>query len=149
LASGGIADGYQMAACMAMGAQGINMGTRFMCTKEAPIHDNIKQRLASAGERDTHLIFRTMRNTSRVLKSRISDEAVALVKKGAAFEGVKLLVGGVKGRQAMTNGDIDGGIISAGMVVGLIKDVPSCKELIDRIVKECRAALSSAAKMAA
>ncbi len=149
LASGGIADGYQMAACLAMGAQGVNMGTRFMCTKEAPIHDNIKQALVSAGEKDTNLIFRTMRNTSRVLKNKISDEVVAMEKKGAAFEDVKHLVAGVKGRHAMTNGNVDGGIVSAGMVVGLIKDVPSCKELIERIVRECREALSSAARMAA
>jgi nitronate monooxygenase len=149
LASGGIADGYQMAACMAMGAQGINMGTRFMCTKEAPIHDNIKQALAGAGERDTNLIFRTMRNTSRVFKNRVSDEVVAMEKKGAAFEDVKHLVAGVKGRGAMTSGNVDGGIISAGMVIGLIKDVPSCKELIERIVRECREALAAASRMAA
>jgi nitronate monooxygenase len=149
LASGGIADGYQMAACMAMGAQGINMGTRFMCTKEAPIHDNIKQALAGAGERDTNLIFRTMRNTSRVFKNKVSDEVVAMEKKGAAFEDVKHLVAGVKGRGAMTSGNVDGGIISAGMVIGLIKDVPSCKELIERIVRECREALAAAARMAA
>ena len=149
LASGGIADGYQMAACLAMGAQGINMGTRFMCTKEAPIHDNIKQALVRADERSTNLIFRTMRNTSRVFKNKVSDEVVAMEKKGAAFADVKHLVAGVKGRGAMTSGEIDNGIVSAGMVIGLIKDIPSCRELIERIVKECREALSSAARMAA
>jgi len=149
LASGGIADGYQMAACMALGAQGINMGTRFMCTKEAPIHDNIKQALVKAGERDTNLIFRTMRNTSRVLKNKVSNEVVAMEKKGAAFEDVKHLVAGVKGRHAMTNGEVDTGIVSAGMVIGLIKDIPSCKELIERIVRECREALAAARAMAA
>jgi len=149
LASGGIADGYQMAACLALGAQGINMGTRFMCTREAPIHDNIKQALVKAGERDTNLILRTMRNTSRVLKNKVSDEVVAMEKKGAAFEDIKHLVAGVKGRHAMTNGEVDTGIVSAGMVVGLINDVPSCKELIDRIVRECREALAAAGKMAA
>jgi nitronate monooxygenase len=120
-----------------------------MCTKEAPIHDNIKQALAGAGERDTNLIFRTMRNTSRVFKNKVSDEVVAMEKKGAAFEDVKHLVAGVKGRGAMTSGNVDGGIISAGMVIGLIKDVPSCKELIERIVRECREALAAAARMAA
>ena len=149
LASGGIADGYQMAACMALGAQGINMGTRFMCTKEAPIHDNIKQALVNAGEKDTNLIFRTMRNTSRVLKNRVSDEVVSMEKKGAAFEDIKHLVAGVKGRHAMTNGEVDSGIVSAGMVIGLIKDIPSCRELIERIVRECREALASASGMAA
>ena len=149
LASGGIADGYQMAACMALGAQGINMGTRFMCTKEAPIHDKVKQALVNAGERDTNLIFRTMRNTSRVLKNAVSDEVVSMEKKGATFDEVRHLVAGAKGRNAMQTGDVDTGIVSAGMVVGLIKDIPSCKELIERIVRECREALAAAGKMAA
>ena len=94
LASGGIADGHAMAACLALGAQGINMGTRFMCTKEAPIHDRVKEALVKATERDTNLIFRTMRNTSRVLKNAVSDEVVAMEKKGAAFEEVRHLVAG-------------------------------------------------------
>jgi len=149
LASGGIADGYQMAACMALGAQGINMGTRFMCTQEAPIHDKVKQALVAAGERDTNLIFRTMRNTSRVLKNAVSDEVVAMEKKGAAFEEVRHLVAGARGRNAMQTGDMNAGIVSAGMVVGLIKDIPSCKELIERIVRECREGLAAASKMAA
>ena len=149
LASGGIADGYQMAACMALGAQGINMGTRFMCTQEAPIHDKVKQALVNAGERDTNLIFRTMRNTSRVLKNAVSDEVVAMEKKGAAFEEVRHLVAGARGRNAMQTGEVDTGIVSAGMVIGLIKDIPSCKELIERIVRECREALASARAMAA
>ena len=149
LASGGIADGFQMAACLALGAQGINMGTRFMCTKEAPIHDNVKRALVKAGERDTNLIFRTLRNTSRVLKNKVSDEVVALEKKGAAFEDVKHLVAGARGRNAMKTGEVDEGIVSAGMVVGLIKDIPTCRELIDRMVRECREALAAAAEMAA
>ncbi|HLX81517.1 MAG TPA: nitronate monooxygenase [Burkholderiales bacterium] len=149
LASGGIADGYQMAACLALGAQGINMGTRFMCTREAPIHDKVKRALVDAGERDTNLIFRTMRNTSRVLKNAVSDEVVAMEKKGAAFEEVRHLVAGAKGRNAMKTGEIDAGIVSAGMVIGLINDIPSCGELIERIVRECREALASAGKMAA
>ena len=149
LASGGIADGYQMAACLALGAQGINMGTRFMCTREAPIHDNIKQALVKAGEKDTNLIFRTMRNTSRVLKNAVSDQVVALEKQGATFEEVRHLVAGAKGRGAMNSGDVDAGIVSAGMVIGLIKDIPSCRELIERIVRECREALGAASRMAA
>jgi nitronate monooxygenase len=149
LASGGIADGYQMAACLALGAQGINMGTRFMCTKEAPIHDNVKQALVGGDERSTNLIFRTMRNTSRVFKNKISDEVVALEKRGAAFEEVKHLVAGARGKVAMKDGNVHDGIVSAGMVIGLIKDVPSCKELVERIVRECKEALSSASRMAA
>jgi len=149
VASGGIADGYQMAACLALGAEGINMGTRFMCTKEAPIHDNVKQALVGGDERSTNLIFRTMRNTSRVFKNKISDEVVALEKKGAAFEEVKHLVAGARGKVAMKDGNVHDGIVSAGMVIGLITDVPTCKELIERIVRECKEALASASRMAA
>ncbi len=147
VASGGIADGFQMAACLAMGAQGINMGTRFMLTQEAPIHDNVKQSLIKGSERDTNLIFRTMHNTSRVFKNAVSDEVVKMEKAGATFEEVRPLVAGARGKNAMKTGDVDGGIVSAGMVIGLIDDLPSCQNLIDRIVRECRQGLSSATAM--
>ena len=149
LASGGIADGYQMAACMALGAQGINMGTRFMVTREAPIHDKVKAALVAAGERDTNLIFRTMHNTARVFKNAVSDEVVAMEKKGVAFEEVRHLVAGARGKNAMKTGEVETGIVSAGMVIGLINDIPTCKELIERIVRECREGLKSASAMAA
>jgi NADH:quinone reductase (non-electrogenic) len=149
VASGGIGDGRGMAAALALGAQGINMGTRFMCTKEAPIHDNIKQALVAAGERDTNLMFRTMHNTARVFKNAVSSEVVAMEKRGAQFEEVRHLVTGARGKVALNNGDVDGGVISAGMVIGLIDDVPSCAELIQRIVRECREHLRAAAAMAA
>ena len=149
VASGGIADGYQLAACMALGAQGINMGTRFMMTAEAPIHARVKEALLKGTERDTNLIFRTMHNTSRVFKNAVSDEVVAMEKKGAAFEEVRHLVAGARGRNAMKTGDVDGGIVSAGMVIGLINDLPTCKDLIERIVRECRASLATAGAMAA
>ena len=149
VASGGIADGYQMAACMALGAQGINMGTRFMCTVEAPIHDKVKQALLKGTERDTNLIFRTMHNTSRVFKNAVSDEVVALERKGAEFEEVRHLVAGARGRNAMKTGEVDAGIVSAGMVIGLINDIPTCSELIERIVRECRLSLAAASAMAA
>lgn len=149
IASGGIGDGRGMAAALALGAQGINMGTRFMVTKEAPIHDNIKQALVKAGERDTNLMFRTMHNTARVFKNAISDEVVAMEKQGAKFEAVRPLVAGARGRQALREGNVDGGVISAGMVIGLIDDIPSCAELIERIVAECREHLRAALAMAA
>jgi NADH:quinone reductase (non-electrogenic) len=149
VASGGIGDGRGMAAAFALGAQGINMGTRFMCTKEAPIHDNIKQALVAAGERDTNLMFRTMHNTARVFKNAVSSEVVAMEKRGAKFEEVRHLVTGARGKVALNNGEVDGGVISAGMVIGLIDDVPSCAELIQRIVRECREHLRAAAAMAA
>jgi NADH:quinone reductase (non-electrogenic) len=149
IASGGIGDGRGMAAALALGAQGINMGTRFMVTKEAPIHDNIKQALVNAGERDTNLMFRTMHNTARVFKNAISNEVVAMERKGTKFEEVRPLVAGARGRQALREGDIDGGVISAGMVIGLIDDIPSCAELIERIVADCRKHLRVALEMAA
>jgi NADH:quinone reductase (non-electrogenic) len=149
VASGGIGDGRGMAAALALGAQGINMGTRFMCTKEAPIHDNIKQALVAAGERDTNLMFRTMHNTARVFKNAVSTEVVAMERRGARFEEVRHLVTGARGKVALNNGEVDGGVISAGMVIGLIDDVPTCAELIQRIVRECREHLRAAAAMAA
>jgi NADH:quinone reductase (non-electrogenic) len=149
VASGGIGDGRGMAAALALGAQGINMGTRFMCTKEAPIHDNIKQALVAAGERDTNLMFRTMHNTARVFKNAVSSEVVAMEKRGAKFEEVRHLVTGARGKVALNNGEVDGGVISAGMVIGLIDDIPTCAELIQRIVRECREHLRAAAAMAA
>ncbi len=149
VASGGIADGRQMAACLAMGAEGINMGTRFMLTREAPVHAAVKARLVGAGERDTNLILRTMKNTSRVFKNAVSDEVVAMEKAGAAFEDIRHLVAGARGRNAMRTGEVDNGIVSAGMVIGLIDDIPTCAELIERIVRECREALAAAGAMAA
>jgi nitronate monooxygenase len=147
IASGGIGDGRAMAAVMALGAQGVNMGTRFMCTVEAPIHEKVKQALVSASERDTNLIFRTMRNTSRVLKNAVSDQVVALEKGGAKFEEVRHLVAGARGRVAVRTGDLDAGIVSAGMVVGLIHDIPTCAQLLERMVRECRECLRSALGM--
>lgn len=149
VASGGIGDGRAMAAALALGAQGINMGTRFMCTREAPIHDSVKQALLKATERDTNLIFRTMHNTARVLKNAVSDEVVAMEKRGAKFEEVRHLVAGARGKVAIRSGDVDGGIVSAGMVVGLIHDIPSCAELLERIVRDCRESLRAASLMAA
>jgi nitronate monooxygenase len=147
VASGGIGDGRAMAAVMALGAEGVNMGTRFMCTVEAPIHDKVKQALLAAGERDTNLIFRTMRNTSRVLKNSVSDQVVAMEKGGAKFEEVRHLVAGARGRVAVRTGDVEAGIVSAGMVVGLIHDIPTCAELLERMVRECRESLNTARAM--
>jgi NADH:quinone reductase (non-electrogenic) len=147
VASGGIGDGRAMAAVMALGAHGVNMGTRFMCTVEAPIHDKVKQALLKASERDTNLIFRTMRNTSRVLKNAVSDEVVALEKTGAKFEEVRHLVAGARGKVAVRTGEVDAGIVSAGLVVGLIHDIPTCAELLERMVRECRECLRVASAM--
>lgn len=140
IASGGIADGRGMAAALALGADGVNMGTRFCATQEAPIHPNIKQALVDAGERDTHLIFRTMRNTGRVLKNAVSEEVVATERRpgGCEFKDIHHLVAGARGRATLESGDVDGGLVWASQVVGLIDDVPTCAELLERMVADCR-----------
>ncbi len=143
IASGGIADGRGMAAALVLGAEGVNMGTRFCVTQEAPLHNDIKQALINAGERDTQLIFRTMHNTGRVLKNAISKEVVALERQqgGVKFKDIHHLVAGARGRSALESGDVDGGLVWASQVVGLIHDIPTCAELIERMVADCRAAL--------
>ncbi|WP_092254093.1 nitronate monooxygenase family protein [Pseudomonas sp. NFACC13-1] len=140
IASGGIADGRGLAAALALGAEGVNMGTRFCATQEAPIHESIKRALVAADERDTRLIFRSLRNTARVLRNAISEEVVSLEQRegGVAFEELRPLVAGVRGRAALESGAVDDGIITAGQCVGLIHDVPSCAELIERMVGEAR-----------
>jgi nitronate monooxygenase len=150
VASGGIADGRGMAAALALGAEGVNMGTRFCATVEAPIHPNIKQALVAASERDTNLIFRTLHNTGRVLKNAISDQVVATERRpgGCEFKDIQPLVAGQRGRAALGSGEVDGGLVWAGQVVGLVRDVPSCEALIQRMVEECRASLRRAAALA-
>lgn len=146
IASGGIGDGRGMAAALVLGAEGINMGTRFCATKEAPIHDNIKQALVDATERDTRLIFRSMKNTARVLKNDVSVEVVATETRagGCEFGDIRHLVNGARGKAALDAGDPNGGVVTAGMVVGLIDDIPTCAELLDRMVLECKERLGHA-----
>ena len=143
IASGGIADGRAMAAAMMLGAEGVNMGTRFCATREAPIHDNIKRALVAAGECDTKLIFRTLRNTGRVLRNRISEDVIAIETRpgGCEFSDIQPLVAGARGRTALTGGDVDAGLVWASQAIGLIDDVPTCAELIGRMVADCRQAM--------
>ena len=151
IASGGIADGRGMAAAFALGAEGVNMGTRFFATQEAPVHPQIKQALVNATERDTKLIFRTLKNTTRVLKNAVSEEVVATENRpgGCTFEDIRHLVAGARGNAALQAGDVDGGSIAAGQVVGLIDDIPSCADLIERMVADCRTHLAQANRWAA
>jgi nitronate monooxygenase len=139
IASGGFGDARGLVAALALGAEGINMGTRFMCTKESPIHENVKRQIVENDERATDLIFRTMHNTSRVARNDISRQVVELERSGAKFEDVRELVAGTRGRVVYETGDPDHGIWSAGQVQGLIHDIPSCAELISRIVSEAEA----------
>lgn len=146
IASGGIGDGRGMAAALALGAEGVNMGTRFVCTQDAPVHDALKRALRDASERDTNLIFRSMNNTARVFKNAVSDEVMATERRlgGCRFEDLRPLVAGARGRAAWESGDIDGGVLTAGMVIGLIDDIPTCEQLIQRITQDCKAHLRRA-----
>ena len=144
LASGGFGDGRGLVAALALGADGINMGTRFCATREAPIHDNVKQAYIANDERGTNLIFRKLHNTARVGKNAVSDQVVEILSRpDATFEDVQQFVSGAKGKVVLETGDLSAGIFWAGMVQGLIHDIPTCKELIDRIIAEARTIIDS------
>lgn len=134
IASGGFGDARGLVAALALGADGINMGSRFMATAEAPIHDDVKQAIVGASELDTELIFRPLRNTARVASNAVSREVVAQLSEGAAFEDVRHLVAGRRGKGVYDTGDLDAGIWSVGQVQGLINDIPTVAELVERIV---------------
>lgn len=140
LASGGFGDGRGLAAALALGADGINMGTRFCATVEAPIHDNVKQAYVDNDERGSFLIFRSFKNTARVGKSAVSEEVVRrLSQPDAQFSDVAELVAGSAGAELLKTGDMEKGVFWAGMVQGLIHDVPTCQQLIDRIIADAEA----------
>ncbi|WP_040722966.1 NAD(P)H-dependent flavin oxidoreductase [Nocardia veterana] len=143
IASGGFADARGLVAALALGADGINMGTRFLCTEESPVHRKVKEQIVAHTERDTQLIFRTMRNTARVADNEISRKVVEIEAAGGKFEDVRDLVAGARGRRVFDEGDLDAGIWSAGQVQGLIDDIPTCAELISRIVAEAETMISS------
>ncbi|WOF45148.1 nitronate monooxygenase family protein [Sphingopyxis indica] len=140
LASGGFGDGRGLVAALSLGAEGINMGTRFCATQEAPIHDNVKQAYVDNDERGSFLIFRSFKNTARVGKSAVSEEVVRrLSQPDAQFSDVQELVAGAAGRELLQTGDLSRGVFWAGMVQGLIHDIPTCQQLIDRIIAEAEA----------
>lgn len=136
IASGGFGDARGLVAALALGADGINMGTRFLATEEAGIHAAVKQQIVASDERATDIIFRTMRNSSRVAKNAVSQQVIAMENAGAAFESVRPLVTGQRGRMVYETGQLDCGIWSAGLVQGLINDIPTVEELVKRIVSE-------------
>lgn len=137
IASGGFGDGRGLAAALALGADGVNMGTRFCATVEAPIHDRIKQFLLDNDERSTNLIFRRFHNTGRVAKNSVSDRVVEISNRpDATFEDIRPLVSGALGRVALETGDLDAGLVWAGQIQGLIHDIPTCRELITRMVRD-------------
>ena len=144
IASGGIADGRGLAAALMLGAEGINMGTRFMATAEGPLHDNVKQAMVDLSERDTDLILRTLNNTARVARNSVSTDVIRILEQGGVFEDVRELVAGARGRTVYETGDVDAGIWTAGMVVGLINDIPTCSELVLRMVAEAEEYIAAA-----
>lgn len=148
IASGGFADGQGLAAALALGAEGINMGTRFMCTEEAPIHRNIKQAIVDAQETDTDLVLRRWKNTSRLFRNKVTEAALKIEKESTTgeFQEVQPYVAGSRGRQVFLNGDKDFGVWTAGQVIGLIHDIPSCNELLTRIEVEAIEALDKSRK---
>uniref|UniRef100_A0A7S3PNT6 Nitronate monooxygenase domain-containing protein n=1 Tax=Aplanochytrium stocchinoi TaxID=215587 RepID=A0A7S3PNT6_9STRA len=138
VASGGCADGKQLAAALSLGAEGINMGTRFMATVEAPIHDNIKQAIVDADENSTALVMRSMRNTERVYKNKAVEKVMEIEREHPGeFDKIRHLISGQNYRKVFQeSGDVDEGVWSAGVVMGLIDDIPTCESLLDSIVKE-------------
>ena len=139
VSSGGMADGRSLVASLALGADGMNMGTRFIATQEAPVHDNVKQALVEADELQTQLIMRPLRNTERVLKNAATEKVLEIEQEKGAdldIEDIRSLVAGEGSRKVLHEGDMDAGAWSCGMVAGLIHDIPTCKELIDRIMSE-------------
>lgn len=136
IASGGIADARGLVAALSLGADAVNMGTRFLCTEEAPVHRAVKERIVAHSERDTDLIFRPLRNTVRVARNAVSREVVQRLDEGAAFEEIRHLVAGTRGRQVYETGDPEYGVWSVGQCQGLIHDIPTVGDLMTRLVDE-------------
>jgi len=142
VASGGMADARSLVAALALGAEGMNMGTRFIATQEAPVHDNVKQALVAADELQTRLVMRSLRNTERVMMNAAVEQVMRIeAEKGAdvTIADIRQYVAGAQGRLVLQEGQMDAGAWSCGMVAGLIHDIPTVKELIDRIMSESEA----------
>ena len=140
IASGGIGDGRGLVAALALGADGVNMGTRFCATVEAPIHPAVKAAYVANAERSTNLIFRKLHNTARVARNSVSDEVVRrLAEPDATFKDVADLVRGDRGKVVLETGDIEAGVYWAGQVQGLIHDIPTVRELVERMVADAEA----------
>ncbi|KAJ5089131.1 hypothetical protein N7532_007815 [Penicillium argentinense] len=143
IASGGFADGQGLAAALALGAEGINMGTRFMSTVEAPIHQKVKEAIVNAQETDTALVLRRWKNTTRLFANKVTQDALKVERESTTgeFSEIGPYVSGKRGRQVFLNGDVDFGVWTAGQVIGLIHDIPTCAVLLDRIEKEALEAM--------
>jgi len=142
IASGGFGDGRGFVAALALGASGINMGTRFMTTQECNIHPKVKEWLVSSSERDTMLVMRSLRNTERVLRNATAEKVVEMEKRNATIEEMASLLSGKRGLELYETGALDRGIVACGQVIGLVHDIPTVKELVDRIIKEAEEVVS-------
>ncbi|MFN3232487.1 MAG: NAD(P)H-dependent flavin oxidoreductase [Alphaproteobacteria bacterium] len=151
IASGGFGDGRGLVAALALGACGINMGTRFMATKESPVHENVKRAMVEADERSTQLVYRKFRNTARIYKNGVAEEIheIETTKADATFDDIRDLAAGVRGRKVYETGDVEAGVWSAGMVQGIINDIPTCEELVSRIVEDAERIIEQQNKMVA
>merc|ERR1711964_116395 len=147
IASGGMANGRSLAAALALGACGANMGTRFMATRESDIHDKIKAHLVQSSERDTVHIMRSLRNTARVYKNKVALEVIEKEKQRAQFADIRPLVSGQRGKKVYEDGEVDAGIWTAGQTAGLIHDIPTCKELVARIERDAEQVMTQSAAL--
>jgi nitronate monooxygenase len=137
IASGGLGNGRGLVGALGLGADGINMGTRFVATREAPVHPNVKQALVEHSERDTRLIMRTIRNTERVMHNPVVDKVLEIESKGnTQIEDLIPFVSGLVGKEMLEQGQMEKGILAAGQTMGFVQDIPSCQELLDRIMTE-------------
>ena len=139
IASGGFADARGLVAALALGCEGMNMGTRFMATREAPIHPKVKEAIVAGDERSTALILRSLRNTSRVFGNSVARRTIEMEREGKGIAEIGPFVAGAKGRVVYETGDLEHGIWSAGTSMGLIGDIPTCRELVERIMREAEA----------
>ncbi len=139
IASGGFGDARGLVAALALGADAMNMGTRFVATQEAPAHANVKQWLVDSSENDTTLVMRSLRNTERVLKNPIAEQVIEMEARGAPLEELAPLLSGKRGYKVLTEGDLDYGLSTAGQVVGLIRSIPTVQDLVDTIISEAKA----------
>ncbi|MHA2064630.1 MAG: NAD(P)H-dependent flavin oxidoreductase [Candidatus Thorarchaeota archaeon] len=142
IAGGGISDGRGIAAALALAAEGVIMGTRMMATKECPIHDNLKRAFVEAAETDTSLVLRSIQNTHRIWNNKAAQQVVELEAQGAALFQLVQAASGDKAEEMYRDGDVDHGVVSCGQGVGLIKDIPTVKELLDRIMSEAEGIIS-------
>ena len=139
IAAGGIADGRGLVAALALGAEGVLKGTRFMATKECPIHEDVKKRMLELAEADTILIQKSIKNASRVIRTELTEEVLEMEHKGATLEELLTVISGERTRSVLATGDTNAGVLHMGQVVGLIHDIPTVKEVVDGIISEAEA----------